>query len=175
MNTKTKIHIPAIAVLVAIVAIATTPAIMAESGYAKGAWHDGAKHAWKDGAKHHKHMAIQVEGFVGSIPVPEDIDRESKKALKDQVTVSLSEAAQGLDVKIGKIGIAANENEDKFLVWKLVSIDTEDSETKTATIYIVDAGDASNTAQVTKEFDPSMKSTRNSELWLLWKNERRLF
>ena len=120
--------------LVAIVAVATSPAIMAESGYEKGAWHEGAKHAWKDGAKHHKgHMKIQVDGFVGSIPIPEDIDRDSYKDLKDQVTVSLSEAAQGLDVMKGSIGIAVNENSEKFVVWKLVSIDKdEDSETATA-------------------------------------------
>jgi hypothetical protein len=165
MKTKTRILIPAIAVLVAIVAIATTPAIMAESGYEKGAWHDGAKHTWKDGAKHHKgHMKIQVEGFVGSISVPEDMDRESHKALKEQVTVSLSEAAQGLDVMKGSIGIAVNENGEKFVVWKLVSIDKdEESETATATIHVVDAADAENTATVTKEFDSSMKYQRHGD------------
>jgi len=165
MNTKTKIYIPAIAVLVAIVAVVASPAIMAESDYEKGAWHEGTKHAWKDGAQHDKgQMITQVEGFVGLIPVPEDMDRESHKALKDQVTVSLSEAAQGLDVKKGSIGIAVNENGDKFVVWKLVSVDkTADSETMSATIHIVDAGNADNTIQVEKAFDHSMKSTRHGE------------
>ena len=163
MNTKTKIYIPAIAVLVAIVAVAAAPAIMAEPGFGKDAWHEGAKHAWKDGAKHHKgHMKIQADGFVGSIHVPEDIDRESYKVLKEQVTVSLSEAAQGLDVMKGSIGIAVNENGEKFVVWKLVSIDKdEESETATATIHVVDAADSDNTATVTKEFD----KTRYHDNW----------
>ena len=165
MNTKTKIYIPAIVVLVAIVAVVASPAIMAESDYEKGALHEGAKHAWKDGANHGKgQMITQVEGFVGSIPVPEDMDRESHKALKEQVTVSLSEAAQGLDVKKGSIGIAVNENGDKFVVWKLVSVDkTDDSETMSATIHIVDAGNADNTIQVEKAFDHSMKSKRHND------------
>ena len=165
MNTKTKIYIPAIAVLVAIVAVAAAPAIMAEPGFGKDAWHEGAKHTWKDGAKHHKgHMKIQVDGFVGSIEIPEDIDRESYKDLKEQVTVSLSEAAQGLDVMKGSIGIAVNENGEKFVVWKLVSIDKdENSETATATIHVVDAADSDNTATVTKEFDSSMKTMRHGD------------
>ena len=47
MNTKTKIYLPAIVVLVAIVAVAATPAIMAESGFEKGAWHKDAGTAAK--------------------------------------------------------------------------------------------------------------------------------
>lgn len=61
----------------------------------------------------------------------------------------------GLDVMGGHIGVAVNENGDKFLVWKLVQVD-KDSESATATIYVVDAGDADNTTTITKEFDHSM-------------------
>jgi len=165
MNTKIKIFIPAIAVLVAIVAFTASPAIMAESDYEKGASHEGANHAWKDGAKHDKgQMVTKVDGFVGSITIPEDMTVESHKALKDQVTVLLSEAAQGLDVMKASLGIAVNEKGEKFLVWKLVSIDKdENSDIITATINVVDAADPTNKATVTKEFDHSMKSPRHGE------------
>ena len=161
MSTKTRFILPAFAAVFALMFVVATPYVMAESN--EDTWHNGNKDMWKDdGAKHHKkHMMIKVEGFSGSIPVPEDIDRESFKDLKDQVTVSLSEAADGLDVMRGSIGIAVNENGEKFVVWKLVSIDENaDSDTITATIYVVDAADATNTATVVKEFDPSMKDRK---------------
>ena len=165
MNRKTKYLIPAFAAVFALMFVAAAPHVVAEPGAEKGAWHEGKKAMWKDGAKHHKkHMAVEVEGFVGTIPVPEDVDRETHKALKDQVTVSLSEAAQGLDVMKGSIGIAVNENGEKFVVWTLASMDhDEESDTMTATIYIVDAADAENTATVTKEFDPSKKYGMHGE------------
>jgi len=102
--------------------------------------------------KHKKmHKIIEVEEFVGSIQITEDSD---KQTIREQVTVSLSEAAQGLDVRGGHIGIVTNENGDKFLAWILKSIDRDsESETVIATIYVVDAGNASNTATVTKKFD----------------------
>ena len=156
MNTQKRFILPAFAAVFALMFVVATPFVMAQPG--EMPWGDG-KNMWKDAAKHYKkHMTIEVEGFTGSIPIPEDLTRESHKDLKDQVTVSLSEAAAGLDVMKGSIGMAVNENGEKFVVWKLVSIDIHDeADTKTATIYIVDAGDASNTATVTKEFDFSMK------------------
>ena len=164
MNTKTRYLLPAFAAVFALMFVAATPYVIAELGTEKDAWHDGKKNMWKDGAKHHKkHMTIKVEGFVGSIPIPEDMDREDHKALKDQVTVSLSEAANGLDVMKGSIGIAVNENGEKFVVWKLVSMDKDEgSDTMTATIYVVDAADTTNTATVTKEFDSSIKDRKYS-------------
>lgn len=165
MNTKTRYMLPAFAAVFALMFVAATPYVIAEPGVEKDAWHDGQKNMWKDGAKHHKrHMVIEVEGFVGSILVPEDINREDYKALKDQVTVSLSEAADDLDVMKGSIGIAVNENGERFVVWKLVSIDeNNDSDTMTATIYVIDAADATNTTTVIKEFDPSMKDGERYE------------
>jgi len=107
---------------------------------------------YHDGAKSHKgNWAIQVEGFVGSIEITEDADR---KTLKDKVTVSLSEASAGLDVQKAGLGVAVNENGDKYLVWKLVSVN-KDSESGTVTIIVVDAGDQDNTTSITKEFDKS--------------------
>ena len=131
-----------------------TPLAMAEFG-------DGM-HDKSMGQKHKKmHRVIQVEGFVGSIQITEDSDRQS---IKDQVSVSLSEAARDLDVRGGHIGVVLNENGDKFLAWTLKSVERDsESETAVATIYVVDAGDASNTVTITKEIDQS-KEERQSQL-----------
>ena len=138
MNKKLVYVIPALAAVVALMFVVATPYVLAESG----------EKAWKMG-KFHKHHTIQVDGFVGSIPITEDTDRAS---LKEQVTVSLSEASQGLDVHMAKLGKVTNENGEKFLAWILASADKND-DTVTFTIHVVDAGDADNTAQITKEFD----------------------
>lgn len=146
MNRKTTYLIPAFAAVFALMFAFASPYAMAE--YGQGMYDKGM------GQKHKMmHKVIEVEGFVGSIQITEDAD---KQAIKDQVTVSLSEAASGLDVMGGHIGVVSNENGDKFVAWTLKSIDRDsESETATATIYVVDAGDVSNTATITKEFDPS--------------------
>jgi len=80
-----KYVLPAFVAAFALAFLVATPFVLAESGY--------GMHSY-DGAKSHKgHWAIQVQGFEGSIPIPEEMDRESHKALKDQVTISLSDAA----------------------------------------------------------------------------------
>ncbi|QMU54837.1 MAG: hypothetical protein GKS07_08080 [Nitrosopumilus sp.] len=146
MNRKTTYLIPAFAAVFALMFAVATPLAMAE--YGEG-MHDKGM-----GQKNHKmHKVIEVEGFVGSIQITENTDRQ---ALKDQVTVSLSEAADGLDVMGGHIGVVTNENDDKFLAWTLKSVQKDsESETAIAIIHIVDAGDAENTTTVTKEFDRS--------------------
>ena len=148
MNRKTTYLIPAFVAVFALMFTVATPLAMAE--FSEGMQDKGI------GQKHHKmHKVIQVDGFVGSIQITEDSDRES---LREQVTVSLSEASEGLDVRGGHIGVAVNENGEKFLVWTLISIEKDsESETATATIYVVDASDATNTTNVTKEFDRSHK------------------
>ena len=111
------------------------------------------------GAKKMHKQPIQVEGFVGTIEITEDSDRES---LREQVTVSLSDAADGLDVQKAKLGVVVNENDNRYLVWKLVNIERDlESETATLTIYIVDAANADNTTTVIKEIDHSMKDKRH--------------
>ena len=117
-----------------------------------------------DSKKHH--MTIKVEGFTGTITIPEMTEETYMKAvheeLKTQVTVKFSEAAAlaedaGLDVMKGSIGMAVNENGDKFVVWTLAEMNVEsESETMNTTMFVVDAADAINTTQVTKEFDHSM-------------------
>ncbi len=146
MNRKTTYLIPAFVAVFALMFTVATPLAMAE--YSEGMHDKGI------GQKQHKmHKVIEVDGFIGSIQIDEDSDRQ---AIRDQVSVSLSEAADGLDVLGGHIGVAVNENGDKYLVWTLKSLEKDsESETVTATIYVVDAGDANNTATVTKEIDRS--------------------
>ena len=149
MNRKTTYLIPAFVAVFALMFTIASPFAMAEYGE--------EMHDKGIGQKHHKmHKVIEVNGFVGSIQITEDSDRQ---ALRDQVSVSLSEAADGLDVLDGHIGVAVNENNDKYLVWTLKSIEKDsESETVTATIYVVDAGDVNNTETVTKEIDRSEKN-----------------
>ena len=131
-------------------------------------------HADKQNDKYNKHhqMMVKVEGFVGAIPVPDMSEVEDKKAvyeeLESQITVKLSEAAAaaedaGLDITKGELGKAVNENNEKFLVWKLIekNNDDADSDMITKTILVIDAADITNTATVTKEYnDHSMKDEK---------------
>jgi len=161
MKTSRKFVIPAIAAAFALVFAIATPYVLAESGY--------GMHSYHDGAKHKGHWAIQVEGFQGSIPITEDSDRAT---LKDQAIPLSVAAADYPNVKKATLGKAINEDGDKFLVWKLVDF-SKDSESGTAkmTIYIVDAGDAENTAEITKEFD----KTSYHDKWAQYKEMKEAF
>jgi archaellin len=143
MNTK--YAIPVLVAAVAVMVVVAAPYALAES--------DVKKQSVKDGAKYHKFHAVQVDGFVGSIQLTADTD---KAALKDRITVSLSEASSGIDAMKASIGVVSNESGDRFLAWTLVSMDKdENSDAATITIHIVDAGNADNKVQITKEFDVS--------------------
>jgi len=150
---KAKIVIPTMIALVAVVALAL-PSVMAESGY-------DYKHTWQDGYKKH-HKVIEVTGFEGTIKITEGVD---KHALKEQVTVSLSEATAAYpDAKKAKMGIAVNEDGDKFLVWKVIE-KSYDHETHIVTkiIHVVDAADKDNTVTVTKQFDKTDKMQKHTQ------------
>ena len=122
--------------------------------------------------KHHHQMMVNVEGFVGAISIPDMSEVNDKKAvyeeLKSQITVKLSEAAAaaedaGLDVMKGELGKVVNENNEKFIIWKLIEKNKDaDSDTIIKTILVVDAADITNTATLTKEYDHSMKEDRHS-------------
>ncbi len=149
MTTKTQYLLPAFVAIFALMFVVATPYVAADE--------DDKRFAQQNGKKH---MPIQVEGFEGRIQITEDSDRQE---IKSQITVSLSEASGGLDVHKAHLGVVVNENDDKFLVWILVNVEKDaESETAIATIYVVDAGDLSNTATITKEIDPSER-TRNGE------------
>lgn len=129
--------------LVAVVALALPP-VMAEMG------EDQANHY----KKHHKQ--VEVTDFVGAIQITEDANRQE---LEEQITVTLSEAAASYpDAKKAKLGVAINENGDKFVVWIVIERDF-DTETQTGIKYlhVLDAADSSNTTTVTKEIDNTEK------------------
>ena len=146
MKRKTTYLIPAFTAVFALMFAFAPTLASAELG-------DDMHSKWAGQKNHKMYKIIEVEGFIGSIQITEDVDRQS---LRDQVSVSLSEAADGLDVLGGHIGVAINENGDKYLVWNLKSIEKDsESETATVTIYVVDAANANNTTTVSKEFDHS--------------------
>lgn len=152
MNKKTTYLIPAFVAVFALMFAVATPLAMAESS--EGMFDN------KMGQKHKKmHKVIEVDGFVGLIQITEGVDRQ---ALKDQITVSLSDAASGLDVLGGHIGAVINENGDKYLVWTLKSVE-KDSESgiATVTIYVIDAANVTNTATVTREIDQSERDGKS--------------
>lgn len=129
--------------LVAVIALAM-PHAMAEMG--------------GDQINHYKkhHTQVEVTDFVGAIQITEDANRQD---LKEQVTVTLSEAASPYpDAKKAKLGVAINEDGDKFLVWLVIERDY-DNETNTGTkyIHVIDAADSSNTTTVTKEIDNTVR------------------
>lgn len=155
MNSRTKYMIPAFAAVFALMFAFAAPAVLAEGGdYAK--W-GGEKH-FKKG--HHGFMAIPVEGFIGSIQIPEEKNKETFESLKSQVTVSLGKAvsvaeSNGVtDAMMASIGMAKDGEGNKYMVWTIASMDKDsESETMTANIFVVDAGDAANFTQVSKTFD----------------------
>lgn len=148
MNKKTTYLIPAFAAVFALMFAFAPSLAMAELG-------DDMHGKWKDHKNHKVYRVVDVDGFIGSIQITEDTDRQS---LKDQITVSLSEAADGLDVMNAHIGVAVNENDNKFLVWALKSVEKDlESGITTVTIHVVDAVNVNNTAVTTKEIDPSQR------------------
>ena len=162
MNSKTKYMIPVFAAVFALMFVAALPNAIAEGGdYAK-----------MGGDKHHKkghgHKAILVEGFTGKIVVPEEMTKETHGELKSQVTVSLGQAvsvaeANGVtDAMKASIGIAKDGQDNKYVVWKIISVDRdEESQTKTKNIFVVDAGDSTNFTSISKTIDHSkMKSDK---------------
>ena len=152
MKTARKYLIPAFVAAFALMFAVATPFVMAEygDGYAK---------------YHKKHWTVQVSNDFKGIPIPEDATHQS---LKDQITITLSEAASKYpDAKKAKLGIAVNDN-GKYVVWKVIEM-TMDSETNTKSmmIHVIDARadtlDAAATEDVQKEFDHSTKYTRHGD------------
>ncbi len=129
---------------------------MAESGY-------DYKHEWKDGAKHHKmykKISVGVYDTSNSLVITEDSNKRTLKAS----AIPLSQAADGLDVQKAKLGKAVNDAGEKFLVWKLSSMDkAEDSDTVSVTVYVIDAKSGVQITTIEKEFDHSMKYQRHGD------------
>lgn len=153
MNKKSKYLIPVFAGVVALTFAMAAPYVMAEGDF-------GGHPNWD--MKHHGGpFAPTVSGFSGSIQVPDNIDKETMKGLKDQISVSLVDAATaaekaGVDnVMKANIGMVQNENGDKFVAWLLGGITVENGN-MTKNIFVVDAGNSGNTALIENQFDPTM-------------------
>ena len=135
--------IPTFAAVFALMFVFATPYVMAEGDDHHAKW---------DGTKHHKmHNVIQIGELSGSEPV-------TKESAHDKMseTIALAVASYNYpDVKKASIGIAVNDAGEKFLVWKLVSMNKNDDGTKTATIYVVDALKGFEITTIEKSFDHS--------------------
>jgi len=151
---KAKLAIPIMIALVAVVTLAL-PSVMAESG--------SEDSPWKHGVKHHKmHKIVQVGEYdtANSLKITEDSDKRSLKAS----AIPLSQAANDLDVQKAKLGVGVNDAGEKFLVWKLSSMDkSEDSDTVSVIIYVIDAATGDQITTIEKEFDHSMKHQRHGD------------
>ena len=168
MNRKTKYLIPTFAAVFALAFVFVTPYVMAEGDY-EGHSKWGAKHQGMN-------KAVTVDRFTGSIPIPEDFNKETMKALKEKVSVTLIDAAtaaedNGLsDVMKASIGIVKNENGDKYVAWVIAGMSMDD-DTVTKNIFVVDAGNVENTGSVTKSFDLSNIEEMKSQ----WKDHESNF
>lgn len=160
MNTKIKYLIPAFAAVFALVFAVSTPYVKADDqGVANP---DGVRH-W--GSMGHKgpmgsHF-VTVEGFTGSIQLPDTFDKETQNTLKDKVSVSLFQAASTAqengfaDAKSAQIGLVQDEQGNKYLAWILSDMNVDDSGIITVNTFVVDAGNSDNFVTVSNTFDPS--------------------
>jgi len=163
MNTKTKYMIPAFAAVFALV-FAFAPSVMADNG-APAMWGNGAKHMGSMGGH-----AVTVDGFIGKIAIPETVDSTTIDSLKSQVSVTLGQAVSAAELKASNaerasLGVVQNQEGNKYLAWIITSTQ-RDAITGiiTATIVVVDAGDATHSDSTTKTFDPSvMKGKMNGD------------
>ena len=104
----------------------------------------------EDGTKTYKrHWAISIGEQSGTLPITEVTDKEQLKAQ----AISIDEATSGYeDIVKARLGKAVNDAGDYYLIWKLVSVShDEESDTKTFTIYALDAGTGDLLTTMTKE------------------------
>ena len=166
MNTTAKYEILAFAAVSALV-FTLLPYVMADEG-TPAMWGNGAKHPMGPNG-HMGDRVITVDGFVGTIQIPETVDNTTHDALKSQVTVSLAQAVSTAenngfaDAMRAGIGIVKNSDGNKYLAWTISSI-TKDATTNTATenIFVVDAGNAEKFASTIKTFDHSKMGEKMS-------------
>ena len=170
MNTKTKYMIPVFAAVFAMIFVFSSPYVMADD--TNGTW--GGKHfkGTNEQWGGDRHMGpkgpmgphtITIDGFTGSVAIPQDITKDTRDSLKDQVTVTLSQAvnvasSNGFDGMSANLGVVDDGTGNKYLVWTITSID-KDAETGVVTcnVFVVDAGNEANYAQITQTFDHPMK------------------
>ena len=163
--------IPVFAAVFAMIFVVSSPYVMADD--ANGTWggkhFKGANEQWGGD----RHMgpkgpmgphAITIDGFSGSIAIPQDITKDTRDSLKDQVVVTLLQAVNiasdngFVDGMSANLGVVDDGAGNKYLVWTITSID-RDAETGAVTcnVFVVDARDPTKFAQTTQTFDHPMK------------------
>ena len=153
MNTRIKYTVPVVIAVIALV-FAFTPSVMAESkDYAM--WEESTNHPMKSIGSH-----VIIEGFVGTIRIPEEMNKETHNLLKSQIKISLSNAvsiaeANGItDATNANIGIVSDGVDKKYLAW-IVSSMNNDLEIMTMNTFVIDAGDATKFASTSTPLDHS--------------------
>lgn len=138
MNTKQSLPIVFASVIAFALIFVVAPSAMADS---------------EDGTNSYKrHWAIDVADYQGtdaSLKITEDTD---KRELAKQALPLDEVAADYTDIQRASLSKAVNVDGEYFLVWKLVNYNyDEETDTKTQTIYVVDAGAGNEITQYTKE------------------------
>ena len=126
---KLKLSLPVVfaSVIALGLIFAVAPSAMADSG---------------DGSKSYKrHWAIPIEQ-LGTLEITEETSKSELKAqAKSLDELDLSEYPDITKARLGKAVYSDESGDRYFLVWKLMKIDhNEDSDTRTKTIYVLDAG-----------------------------------
>ncbi|WP_428323965.1 hypothetical protein [Nitrosopumilus sp.] len=130
-----KTLLPALLAVASVLLIGTASSAMADSGDS-----DESKKRW----------ILSIGDSQGTLEITENTD---KRALKSQA-IPLDQAASGYeDIYKAKLGKAVNDDGKQYLVWKLISYNyDEESDTKSKTIYVLDAGNGVElTEPITKE------------------------
>jgi len=158
MNTKVKYIIPAFVAVFALV-FAFAPYVMADMG-APVMWGNSAKHMGHDGPM--RGHAVTVDGFVGTIPIPETMTKDLHDSLKSQVSVTLSQAISEAETKgftnadRAGLGVVQNQDGNRYLAWIITSTE-RDATTGviTTNIFVVDPSLPIHSDKATITFDPS--------------------
>lgn len=159
MNTKTKYLIPAFAAVFALLFVFAAPSARADD---QSTANPDETHHW-DSMGHKGPMGshfVTADGFTGSIQLPDTFDKATQNTLKDQVSVSLFQAAStaqenGLtNANSAQLGCVQNDQGNKYLAW-IISDTEEDSGIITVNTLVVDAGNSSNFVTLSNTFDPA--------------------
>ena len=153
MNTRTKYAIPAVVGVIAIMAF-IVPAMAEQAQFASTSG-TGSEHPLDDPLQY---MQL-VSGFEGAVQI--QFDSGTDQMIEEKINVTLADAAavaeeNGLTHATGaQIEVIRNDQGDTYLVWTIHGYDSARSETvgHSPDIFVVDAGDVTNFALTTKEWN----------------------
>ena len=102
----------------------------------------------QDGSKYTGHWTVSIGDKLGSLQITEE-NIESQKLLAISEETAITNYP---NVIKAHLGIAVNNNGENFLVWKIVSVESDtESDTKIHTIYVLDAGTGDLLTSMTKK------------------------